>query len=82
MNAYEQNGQLYFRDNNKFKVPVDKERQLLNPDLITRTTKAADMHYGTKVFPTLDEDGAAVGSQTLKCYLISLLVLGSIISYF
>lgn len=52
MNAYERDGQLYFRDNNKFKVPVNEVKYLLNPDLITRTTKEADKNYGIDVFPT------------------------------
>lgn len=45
MNAYEENGKLYFRDMAKRQVPP----KLLNPDLITRTTKEADIHYGTAI---------------------------------
>ena len=62
MNAYEgKDGKLHFRDMAKRSVP----ESLLNPDLITRTTKEADIHYGTTI----------IGSNRLKYYLSSSLVL-------
>jgi len=63
MNAYEDKGVLYFRDMAKRQVG----EEFLNPDLITRTTKEADIHYGTKL---------AVGAGKLKYYGSSLLLLG------